>query len=102
MLAAVSISTRLPAPGRDYLPADLVAVHAGQVPVKHDHVVPGDGQVLERVVAVQGDVDRHPLPAQPGPDRPGEHLEILRDQHSHASKDARPAVSARCQPTAPG
>ena len=83
MLAAVSISTRLSRPAGDDLPADVVAVDAGQVPVEHDDVVAGDGEVLERVGAVQDDVDGHALAAQPGPDRPGQDLEVLDDKHPH-------------------
>ena len=82
--AAVSISTRLAGVRGDDPPAHLVAVHAGQVPVEHHHVVPGDRQVLERVVAVEDHVDRHALAAQPGADRPGQDLEVFDDQHSHA------------------
>jgi hypothetical protein len=60
-------------------------VGAGQVPVQHHHVVPGDGDALERVVPVERDVDRHALPAQPGPDRGGQDLEILDNKHPHRS-----------------
>ena len=105
MLAAVNISTRVPAPaGRDPA-AHLVAVHAGQVPVEHDHVVTGDREMLERVVAVQHDVDRHALAAQPGADGPGQHLEVLDDQHPHEAPErcaGRVRVTARCQPHGTG
>ena len=94
MLAAVSMSTRLP-PG----PATICRhtsspVHAGQVPVEHHDVVAGRRQVLERVGAVEDHVDRHALAAQPGPDRAGQDLEVLDDQHSHAST----MPGRRCQP----
>src|ERR1039458_4081780 len=87
-------------------------MYAGEVSVEHHHVVAGDGQVRERVGAVQGHVDRDALAAQPGPDRAGQNLEVLDDQHSHVlvillasgisescgeQDDGRPLVSARCR-----
>ena len=41
------------------------------------------GEVAEGVGPVEDDVDGHALAAQPGPDRAGQDLEILDDQHSH-------------------
>ena len=64
-------------------PADLVAVYSGQVAVQHHDVVPGERQMVERVVAVEDHVDRHALPAEPGPDGAGQDLEVFNDQHSH-------------------
>ena len=64
-------------------PAYLVAVHSGQVPVQHHDVIAGDGQMLERVVPVENDVDGHALAAKPGPDRLGQDLEVFNYQHSH-------------------
>ena len=83
--AAVSISTRLAACVGDDPPAHLVAVHAGQVAVEDHHVVAGDGQPLQRVVAVEDHVDGHALAAQPGADGAGQDLEVLDDQHPHAA-----------------
>ena len=83
MLAAVSIRIRLGDRSADQPPAYLVAVHSGQVPVQHHDVVTGHGQMLERVVPVEDDVDRHAFPAQPGADRLGQDLEVFDDQHSH-------------------
>jgi hypothetical protein len=63
--------------------ADFVAAGSGQVPVQHHDVIAGDGQMVERAVPVEDHVDRHALPAQSGPDRRGQDLEIFNDQHSH-------------------
>ena len=41
-------------------PADIVAVHAGEVAVEHHDVVEGDGDAVECVAAVEDDVDGHP------------------------------------------
>ena len=59
-------------PFRDERAADLIAVHAGQVTVEHEHVVVGEREVGERVVAVERYVDGHALAAQPGGDRVGQ------------------------------
>jgi hypothetical protein len=37
----------------------------------------------QRVVAVEDDVDGHPLPAKPGSDRVRHDLHVLNDQDSH-------------------
>jgi len=92
-------------------PADVVAVHAGQVAVQHHHVIAVDRQALQGRIAVQGYVDGHPLPAQPGRHRPGQHLVVLGHQNPHrlpaascaqrcvsrppASQDRRSQVTAR-------
>ena len=73
--------------GRE-LPANLVAVRSGQVPVQYHDVVAGDGQMAERIAAVKDDVHGHALPAQPRSDRPGQNPVIFHNQHSHASNDA--------------
>jgi hypothetical protein len=39
-------------------------VDARKVAVEHDHVVIGDRRLGECLAAVEGDVDRHPEPAQ--------------------------------------
>ena len=57
------------APVGDQGPADLVTVDAGQIAVQHDYVVARCGDVRERVVAVEGNIDGHTLAAQPGRDR---------------------------------
>ena len=56
---------------------------SGQIPVQYHHVVPGDGQVLERRGPVQDDVDRHALTTQPGGDRRGQVFDVFSDEHSH-------------------
>ena len=61
---------------------------AGQVPVEHDHVIPGHREGLKRVIPVKGHVDRHALPPQPGRYGFRQNVEILGDQHSHGSNDA--------------
>src|ERR1019366_5136319 len=76
------------APSHD-LPAHLVAGHAGQVSVQDHHVVAGDRQMTQRVVTVEDNIDRHTFAAKPGPDRAGQYLEILDDQHSHDGSSFR-------------
>ena len=44
--------------------AHLVAVHVRQVPVENHDIVGVDGRELERLAAVERDVNRHALPAQ--------------------------------------
>jgi hypothetical protein len=44
-------------------PAHVVAVRARQVAVEHHDVVPGDREMLQRVVAVEDHVDRHAFAA---------------------------------------
>ena len=51
-------------PGGD-LAADLVAGHAGQVPVQHHDVIRGPGEVVEGVLPVERDVDGHSRLPQP-------------------------------------
>ena len=75
------------------LPADVVAVPAGQVAVEHDHVVTADGGLGERVAAVEGDVGGHALAAQHGRDRQGELGMILDHQHPHSSSPTAGAVT---------
>jgi hypothetical protein len=58
-------------------------VHPWQVAVEDHDVVGGDGQPVERVGPVEGDVDRHPLPPEPHTDGAGEHRVVLDDEHSH-------------------
>ena len=45
--------------------ADIVAVGAGQIAVRHHHVVVVDPHTGEGVVTVEGDVDGHPVPPSP-------------------------------------
>jgi hypothetical protein len=89
VLAAVSIRIRL----CDRWTASLRQTSSpwvpGQVPVQRHDVVAGGGQVIERVVPVKDHVDGHALPAQPGPDRGGQHLEVFDDQHPHGLHGAR-------------
>ena len=66
VLAAVSISTRLahwPA-ARDLHTSSPCM--PGRSPVKHDHVVAGQGHVAEGLLPVEYHVDGHALTAQPG------------------------------------
>ena len=88
MLAAVNIKILVSARSAASCRANLVTVGSGQVPVQHHDVVAGDGQMAERIAAVQDDVHGHALPAQPRSDRPGQNPVIFHDQHSHASNDA--------------
>jgi hypothetical protein len=61
-------------------------VYARQVTVEHHHVVPGHRGVLECVMAVQRDVDRHALATQPGPERARQNLVVFDDKDSHADQ----------------
>jgi hypothetical protein len=77
-------------------------VDARKVAVENDDVVAGNGKVEERVVALERDVDCHPFAAQAGRDRPGQHFEVLNDQHLHrAAHDASSRVATGCQPPTP-
>ena len=84
--------------GRGKGTADIVAMHAGQVPVQHHHVIAADRQALQGCGAVQGHVDSHSLSAQPGRQRRGQDLVVLGYQNPHRL----PALScvAACQPAA--
>ena len=82
--------------------ADLVAVYAGQVAVEHEHVVVGEREVRERVVAVERDVDGHALAAQARSDRLGQLDVILDQQYSHRPlQRGASAVTARLQRRSP-
>ena len=78
------------APALGEVLADPVAVYAGQVPVQHDHVVAGHGDVVKRFLPIASEVHGHPLVPQPGRHRLGESLVIFHDQHSHALSQVRP------------
>ena len=78
-------------------PADVVAGHAGQVPVQHHHVIAGDRQAFQGRGAIQGDVDGHPLPAQPGRHRAGQHLVVLGHQNPHRLPAASRAPRHACR-----
>ena len=39
--------------------------------------------MIECIVTVEDDINRHALSAKPGPDRSGQDLEILDNEHSH-------------------
>lgn len=58
-------------------------MHAGDVPVKHDHFVVGDRGMLKRVVAVEDDVDGHPRLPQAGRQRHRQPGVILHEQYPH-------------------
>ena len=80
----------------DERPADLVAVDLRQVAVEHDHVVALARHVTESVLAVEGDIDRHPFAAQADGDRGRELSVILDDEHPHhALLPVSSTVSAR-------
>ena len=72
---------------------DLVAVRTGDVAIEHDHVVLVDGELLERSVAVAGDVRRDRLEPEPVADRLGEEELVLDDQHAHAPQPRSPDIS---------
>ena len=62
---------------------------SGQVAVEHDHVVGHDARLVERGRAVAGDVDRHPLAAQPAGHGARDPGLVLGDQHAHGAILAR-------------
>jgi len=64
-------------------PATSVRQTAGQVPVEHDDVVGRAGRVLQRVGAVEDDVDGHARPAKTGRDDRGQLRLVLDHQHPH-------------------
>ncbi len=73
------------APVGDHGSADLISVHAREVPIEHDDVVVGEGNPAERLAAVESDVDGDPLAAQDGRHGLGEPRMILDHQHPHRS-----------------
>ena len=88
----------MPESARDQCPADVVAVDLGEVAVQHHDVVALSLRVGERSLAVEDDIDRHPLTAQSDRDGGGKLPVILDDEHSHrfASRSAVfPAALAR-------
>jgi hypothetical protein len=76
-------------------------VHAGQVPVKHHHVIAGAVKTAKRLMPVPGEVHGHALTTQSGGDRRRKHIVILYDKHPHPYQHARATVTARCHPLAP-
>ena len=64
-------------------------MHAGEVAVEHQHVVPGDARLLVPVVAVVGDIDRHALGAQSPRDRVGQRPLVLHHQDPHVTLPLR-------------
>ena len=65
-------------------PADVVAVHAGNVAVEDHHVVGGRGDVVEGVAAVEDDVDGHPGLAEAGRHGHGQLGVVFDHQHPHS------------------
>jgi hypothetical protein len=63
--------------------AHVVSVDVGEVTVEHDHVVAGEGGVVEGVSAVEDHVDRHALAAQHGGDSHRQLGVVLDHQDSH-------------------
>jgi hypothetical protein len=68
----------------------LVSVDTGKVPIEHHYLVRVDGQMVERVSAVTGEVDRHPIAPQPLGDGAGEPPVILDNQDSHVERMTDP------------
>ena len=69
--------------GAHELAADLVAVDVGQVAVQHDHVVVDDGRALERLIAVERDVDGESVAAKAARERLGEPGLVFGDEDAH-------------------
>ena len=63
--------------------ADLVAVHARQVAVEHDHVVVGLECTRQTRRAVEGDIDSHVRSPEPHPDRLSQLGIVFDHQHPH-------------------
>ena len=72
--------------GGDQLAADLVAVDLGQVAVEHDRVVVDDGGALERLIAVEGDVDGESVAAQAARECLGEPGLVFGDEDAHGHR----------------
>lgn len=70
--------------------AYVVAVHAWEVAVEHQHVVSDHARLEERLLAVRREVDRHPLLPQAARDRVPESQLVLGDQHADAANMNRP------------
>jgi hypothetical protein len=75
-------------------PADLVAMHDGQVTVEHDHVVVVYADAFQGGTAVVRQVDRVRVTAQPLGHRVSEQGFVLDDQDPHASMVTRADVSS--------
>ena len=71
------------------LPADGVAVEAGQQDVEHDRRVDAFERPPQPVGTGVGDVDLEPLGAQAAGDRLGEAQLVLDDQHAHDRQSDR-------------
>ena len=69
--------------------ADLVAVQAGEVAVEHDHVVVGEGDLAQRLVAVERDVGGDRLAPEARLQRLGQEALVLDDQDPHRSHSRR-------------
>ena len=64
-------------------PADVVAVHGGQVAVEHDDVIGRQTRLVERAGAVVRDVDGHALTPKPAGDRVCDPAFVLGQEHAH-------------------
>ncbi|HTT89034.1 MAG TPA: hypothetical protein VMF65_05720 [Acidimicrobiales bacterium] len=83
-------------------PADVVSMGAGQVTVEDHDVVAVDRQMGDGVVAAEGNIDRHSLPAQPDGHCLGQHFVVFGYQHSHAPIMAPTGCNASALPSAAG
>jgi hypothetical protein len=72
----------------------LVAVHDGQVPVEHDHVIAGLPRGIQRGRAVEDDVDGHAGIAQALRDTLGQRRVVLHHQHPHGDHCATRGVTS--------
>ena len=63
--------------------AYLIAVKAGQVAVKDDHVVVVDERACQAGLAVERDIDSHPRVTQAGRDRLCQLLVVFDHKHAH-------------------
>ena len=69
----------------DQLPAHVVAMDGGEIAVQHHHVVRVDGGLLQRLGAVEGEVDGEAVAPQPARDRARKVALVLDQQHAHAA-----------------
>jgi hypothetical protein len=58
-------------------------VHLWQIAIEHDDVIRLALRAVKRLLAVEGEVDRHPLATEPDRDGRGELSVVFDDQDTH-------------------
>jgi hypothetical protein len=69
---------------------DLVAVQLRQIAVEDDHVVALPSGKAERLLAVESEIDRHPLAPESDRDRRGELSVVFDNQDAHGGRREAP------------